>query len=221
MGNDLAIPTDTRAGILQQTTDTRIIMDEILKYSIKELNIKDFVLMSNPNQCKKYVIFFSNDLYKKFYQMHLLPTRDKKGTIVFQKIDELVAPQSEKEVKDTQSLCFIISFFYVRIFQIYGAVALTVIDDLTFMADKGLLQVYAQTHKNAERGPYGKLNNSQFRQTGGYNLESFTFLISIICTIFSFFFFNLSKILLFLEKAPNTPSSRHKINIVFFITKKF
>lgn len=183
MGNGQAIPTDTRAGILQQTTDTRTVMDEILKYSIKELNIKDFVLMSNPNQCKKYVMFFSNDLYKKFYQMHLLPTRDKKGTIVFQKIDELVAPQSEKEVKDTQSLCFIISFFYVRIFQIYGALALTVMDDLTFMADKGLLQVYAQTHKNDELGPFGrKMNNSQFRQTGGNepNLESFTFLKPII-----------------------------------------
>ena len=151
MGSSVSSIT-SRSDLYKKTETTRFVMDKILQYSLKELNIQDFLLLSNPNECKKYVLFFSNTLYKHFHTLQLMPMKDPKGVILFDKINDLTTPPSDKEVKSRQSLCLIISYYYVRIFQIYGALALTVMDDITFMSDTGMIGYTPELDRKGAKG---------------------------------------------------------------------
>jgi hypothetical protein len=113
-------------------------MDVILDYMLKEITVRDFLALSNPTECKKYVIFLANTLYKHFYELQITPVKDKKGIIAFRPIKDLVNPKGEDDI-ERQRLCLTLSYFYTRIFQIYGALALTVLDDAKFVGDTGLL----------------------------------------------------------------------------------
>ena len=162
MGSSVSSIT-SRSDLYKKTETTRFVMDKILEYSLKELNMQDFLLLSNPNECKKYVLFFSNTLYKHFHTLQLMPMKDPKGVILFDKISDLTTPPSDKEVKSRQSLCLIISYYYVRIFQIYGALALTVMDDITFMSDTGMIGYTPELDRKGAKGD----PRSKMEQIGG------------------------------------------------------
>jgi hypothetical protein len=125
----------TRQRVHDKVHDTRVMLDIILKYMLQEITVRDFMALSNPSECKKYVLFMANDLYKHFYELQIFPEKSKGSFIVFRKADELVGSASDQE---KQSLCLILSYYYTRIFQIYGALALTLIDDVNFMTSTGL-----------------------------------------------------------------------------------
>jgi hypothetical protein len=125
----------TRQRVHDKVQDTRMMLDIILKYMLQEITVRDFMALSNPSECKKYVLFMANDLYKHFYELQIFPEKSKGSFIVFRKADELVGSSSDQE---KQSLCLILSYYYTRIFQIYGALALTLIDDVNFMTSTGL-----------------------------------------------------------------------------------
>ena len=58
MGAGQSIPsTLTRQKVYDLTRDTRGLMDVILDYMLKEITVRDFLALSNPTECKKYVIF--------------------------------------------------------------------------------------------------------------------------------------------------------------------
>lgn len=139
MGASQSIPsTLSRQKVFDLTRDTRATMDVILDYMLKEITVRDFLALSNPTECKKYVIFLANTLYKHFYELQITPVKDKKGVIAFRPIKDLVNPKSDDEI-EKQRLCLTLAYFYTRIFQIYGALALTVLDDAKFVGDNGLL----------------------------------------------------------------------------------
>ncbi len=144
MGAGQSIPsTLTRQKVFELTRDTRGVMDVLLEYMLKEITVRDFLALSNPSECKKYVIFLANNLYKHFYELQITPVKDKKGIIVFRPIKEIVNP-SQNDENEKQSLCLTLSYFYTRIFQIYGALALTVMDDARVMTDSGIFSSYSE-----------------------------------------------------------------------------
>ena len=58
MGASQSIPsTLSRQKVFDLTRDTRATMDVILDYMLKEITVRDFLALSNPTECKKYVIF--------------------------------------------------------------------------------------------------------------------------------------------------------------------
>ena len=136
----------------QQTSlTTHNVMNTILNYMLKELSIRDFHALSNPSVCNKYVLFMANNMYKHFYDIQLFPYRNEKRVLLFRKVEDLVNPSDEER----QSLCLVLSYYYVRIFQIYGALALTLIDDASFMTTSGLTsfsQQHAPGHPEYVRG---------------------------------------------------------------------
>jgi len=95
---------------------------------LKEINIRDFYLLASKKECSRYVIFLANQLNKTFRSLSFAPARGPAGVLFFQPIDILQKPTKEQEA-ERQSLCVFLSYFYVRIFQIYGSLALTLIDD--------------------------------------------------------------------------------------------
>lgn len=139
MGAGQSLPSQiNRQKAYELTKSTRGVMNVLLEYMLKELSVRDFYLLSNPTECKKYVLFLANNMYKQFYELSIAPTKDKQGVIAFRSIKDLVTiPESEK--LEHQSLCVILSYFYTRIFQILGALSLTLIDDASIMSERGLL----------------------------------------------------------------------------------
>lgn len=139
MGAGQSIPsTLTRQKAYELTRDTRGMMDVLLDYMLKEITVRDFLALSNPTECKKYVVFLANNLYKQFYELQIRPVKDKQGIIAFRPVSELTKP-SETDESERQSLCLVLAYFYTRIFQIYGALALTVIDDARVLSESGIL----------------------------------------------------------------------------------
>jgi len=131
--------TFTHEKLFELTKEPRLIMNYLLDYMLKEVTVRDFLLLSNPEQCNKYVLFMTNSLSKFFYELKIEPIRDKKGVIAFRALKDITTPPTEQEKREKDSLCLILSYFYTRIFQIYGALALTLIDDVTVMSSSGLL----------------------------------------------------------------------------------
>ena len=152
MGAGQSMPgTLTREKVFELTKSTRGLMDVLLEYMLKELTVRDFLALSNPTECKKYVIFMANNLYKYFYELQIVPTKDKKGLIAFRPVKELVNPP-ENDEQERQSLCLTLAYFYTRIFQIYGALALTLLDDSKYMTQSGFLE-YGDTTKKGLLAP--------------------------------------------------------------------
>jgi hypothetical protein len=91
-------------------------------------------------------MFLANDLHKHFYELQIQPVQDKKGVIAFRSVKELTNPQKDSDAeKEKQSLCLIIAYYYTRIFQIYGALALTLIDDAAVTAKSGMLSLSSES----------------------------------------------------------------------------
>ena len=111
---------------------TKAIMNAMLEYMMTNLTIKDFASLSDPATCKSYVLFKANLISKYFYELRILPITDAKtGVIAFRKAKDLTdLPSGSKAEQEKQSLCLILSYYYTRIFQIYGALALTLIEDV-------------------------------------------------------------------------------------------
>lgn len=163
---------ETHQQLFDQTTQTRDVMNILLEYMLREITVRDFVSMTNPEECKKYVMFMANHLYQHFYELRVTPLRDRHGILVFRKIKELVDPQDQKDKEEKQSLCLILAYFYTRIFQIYGALALTLIDDAQFMVSSGATSVLQQPQGRALE-PRGY---RPYYMQGGANIGNFNFL---------------------------------------------
>lgn len=157
-----------RLKLLEATKTTRTLMDTILEYLLLEVKIKDFYLMSSDTECKKYVLFLANKLASEFIQFQIEPTIDKSGTIAFRSVKDLVEPP-EAQRKQRKFLCLQLAYFYVRIFQIYGALALSLLDDATYTQQKG----YIGYLKN-ERGTLRPPGLVPYRTTGPTGKFSFT-----------------------------------------------
>jgi hypothetical protein len=127
MGAGTSAPT-THEGALKATGNVRRFCDEIMKYMLNRLNISDFYRLASRTECSKYVIFLANKLDTTFRGLSFAPARGSAGKLYFQPIDKLKAP-SAKEKAERESLCLFLAYFYIRIFQIYGAIALTLLDD--------------------------------------------------------------------------------------------
>jgi len=59
--------TFTHEKLFELTKEPRLIMNYLLDYMLKEVTVRDFLLLSNPEQCNKYVLFMTNSLSKFFY----------------------------------------------------------------------------------------------------------------------------------------------------------
>ena len=144
MGAAVSSEPVSHADLQDKTIRTRKLMDIILQYMLNQVSIKDFATLSNPAECKKYVVFMANNLFQYFHKIRVLPVMDASGFLAFRKMDELQKDQekmSKEQEAQKQSLCLSLSYFYTRIFQIYGALALTLIDDVQYMGSTGAIKV--------------------------------------------------------------------------------
>ena len=122
----------SRDELYKQTNEYRTLLNDIFNYMMHEIKINDFLQLSTESGCKKYVLFMANNLQYFFHQMKVDITRDKHGILAFRRISDLETPTDEAKTQK-QTLCTVLAYYYTRIFQIYGAIVLTTVDDVSDM----------------------------------------------------------------------------------------
>lgn len=129
MGQTQSASLPSKAEILAKTKNGTSLVNELFQWMISQANIRDFYLMANPVHCKKYIVLTADVLNKIFYKIDVLPQLGPKGTIYFRKTDVL-NPQSKDDplYKHREINCLRLAFLYVRIFQVFAALSLTILD---------------------------------------------------------------------------------------------
>jgi hypothetical protein len=110
---------------------------------ISKITPSEILSLSNPSVCSKYVFLMANSIEKIFEDLKIKPGRDSSGTVYYQRVDKLTAKNPE-----VRQICLLIAYFHIRLFQIFGALTLTVIDDTSSGAVLGVL------HRDAEAARY-------------------------------------------------------------------
>lgn len=136
--------------ITAKSLEAKRIAQEIFRFMISQMKFEEYLTLANPDQCKKYVILIADSLQKFFMKVKITPDKTKDGYIYFRKFDDVkgATPMS-------QQYCMVIALFFVRIFQIYGALALSILDTDTnvyeFAHGGGLDELDAESDEEENR----------------------------------------------------------------------
>ena len=138
MGSGISSAITTHAELYKRTAGTRRMVDDIFTYMMHHLKVNDFMKLSNPDSCKKYVLFMANNLSMFFSKLSVVPKLGKDGVLAFRSIEDLQELKGPAK-QEKESLCLVLAYFYTRIFQIYGALALTLLDDINYTVENTAL----------------------------------------------------------------------------------
>jgi hypothetical protein len=105
-------------------TETKTIINTLLKRLVTEVDMRDMYSLSDPRMCREYIVVATTGLEQLFKAIKINKTKD--GILLFQKIKGIQQANPDP-VKQLQ-YCRELAFFYVRIFQIYAAIALSIMD---------------------------------------------------------------------------------------------
>ena len=153
MGSSVSSAITTHAELFQKTAGTRRMVDDIFTYMMQHLKVNDFMKLSNPESCQKYVLFMANNLSMFFSKLSVRPELGKDGVMAFRTAEDLQSPTGPAK-QEKESLCLVLAYFYTRIFQMYGAMALTLLDDVNYTVDMTALMGAPPAHE-IPAGPTG------------------------------------------------------------------
>jgi len=155
----------TREQLLQSTQSSRDFVSKLFQVMITKLTPEDFMKLSKSQTCSSFVFLMADSIGKIFDDLRIRPKRDHdSGVVFFQKVDTLRAQTAE-----SRQLCLIIAYFYIRIFQIFGALAMTVIDDPSAGAVLGVLRY----QPGAPEGPGHRIPGARGAMLGGADSSHF------------------------------------------------
>lgn len=159
--------------ILRKTKGGSQLVSGLFQWMVSQTSIRDFYLMANPAQCRKYVMLTADVLNKVFHKIDVIPKEGAKGTIYFQKVNAL-SPQDKGDPmsKHREINCLRLAFLYVRIFQVFAALSLSVLDvepememklisDITRFQDRQSVPLFGAVQ---QRG--GALNSKKYLPIG-------------------------------------------------------
>lgn len=102
-------------------------LNVILKEMFQRADLVDLYSLADPDKCSKYLVVAADAMRQLFKRINLEPRVGEKGVLYFQKIDALkkANPLGSDEA---EKACRQLSFFFIRIFHIYGALTLSIMD---------------------------------------------------------------------------------------------
>jgi hypothetical protein len=149
----------------ERAKKARELPDHILTVFFEKADFKDLLSLSSIASCPRYVFTTAEALDTLFQKIQIYPKLGKKGEILFAPLSQL-APGSIQDRQQTQELkerttlrnqmCMDIAYYYVRIFQIYAALALTVLD-ADPLRRKSLKQLRPTGYGMPTKGPQAAL----------------------------------------------------------------
>lgn len=123
IGSSVPLKNDLK----RKTLRTSELIQRILGWMLKESNLLDYYALASPTECKRYVMFTADNLDSLFKDIQVMPLKDNKGKIYFRKASELSSMPEELETKRKEN-CYLIAYFFIRILQVFAALALSVMD---------------------------------------------------------------------------------------------
>ncbi len=108
------------------SSETKQLLDTILREMFKRADLIDLYSLADPNRCKRYVVVAESALKQLFVSIQLEPQLGPDGTFYFQKIEGIQKANPLGAKQDTY--CKYLAFYFIRIFQIYAALALSILD---------------------------------------------------------------------------------------------
>jgi hypothetical protein len=141
MGLGLSTPRGiSRQQLLQSTESSREFTNKLFQVMITKLTPEDFMKLSKSQTCSSFVFLMADSIGKMFDDLRIRPKRDRdSGIVYFQKVDTL-----RTQTAESRQLCLVIAYFYIRIFQIFGALAMSIVDDPSAGAALGVLKYQPQ-----------------------------------------------------------------------------
>ena len=126
-------PSLDRKAILRETSRPAYIMNRIFKYITEEFTEKDLFRLQDEATCRDFLILGADSLKHFFTEIQLQPRSDKTGKIYFAKVSDITNPKDEEDKQIVRNNCLALSYFYVRLLQIYVALGLTLIDNASLV----------------------------------------------------------------------------------------
>lgn len=130
MGQRQSSALPSREEILAKTRGGRDLVDQIFNWMIQNVQLKELYALANPDRCKEYIFLTADALDVLFKKVAIEPKEGPKGVVYFQKIDDLVRSKTPDDPRavQRQRICVKLAFLYVRIFQVFAALAISILD---------------------------------------------------------------------------------------------
>ena len=130
MGQVSSSALPSKEEILRKTRGGRDIVNMVFDYMVRKTTLRELYALANPDECKKYIFLTADALDVMFRRIDLEPREKDKGRIYFQKVEELTKPHTSDDPRGKQRkvICLKLAFLYIRIFQIFASLALSVLD---------------------------------------------------------------------------------------------
>lgn len=116
------------------TTDMPTVLNFIFQEMFRRVDLADIYSLADPQRCKRYVIVATNALESLFVKMRISPDK-KDGTLYFQSIDGILKSMPSDIRAKQREYCVELAFFFIRIFQIFGALFLSMYDSRLPLTD--------------------------------------------------------------------------------------
>jgi hypothetical protein len=108
-------------------SEVNTMLNVILREMFQRADLVDLYSLADPDQCSKYLVVAADAMKQLFKRINLEPRIGEKGVLYFQKIDAL-KKANPLGSDQTEKTCRQLSFFFIRIFHIYGALTLSIMD---------------------------------------------------------------------------------------------
>jgi hypothetical protein len=143
MGNTVSSPKSiTRRELLTMTQKPRDFVNHLFQIMVTQLTPRELLDLGNRSKCKDYVFVMADAIYKTFEAIKIQPIKDSKTDVLYYK--KLTDVTKGIGGQQTYEHCLSLAYFNVRIFQIFGALAITVSDDPSSGQVLGYLQQQRQ-----------------------------------------------------------------------------
>jgi len=127
MGADISLPSSgmpNSRNIYNKTQETVDLMNRILDFILRNADIRDMISLANPDECAKWIIIVEDKLTSFFDRVKIQPEIGKEQIFYIKRIDDLTKMKNSSN-KDG---CKTLAIFFVRLFQVVGALSLSIMD---------------------------------------------------------------------------------------------
>jgi hypothetical protein len=99
----------------------------ILREMFRRADLTDIYSLADPDRCKRYIVVATDALESLFIKMRVYPDK-KDGAFFLQSIDGIIKSMPPDIRAKQREYCVEIAFFFIRIFQTFGALYLSMYD---------------------------------------------------------------------------------------------
>ena len=111
---------------------------EVLNFILREMfrrsDLMDIYSLADKSRCSHYIIAGADALESLFVKIRIHPEK-KDGTYLFQSLHGLKTGMPQNMKAKQREYCMELSFFFIRIFQIFGALSLSMFDSSLPLTD--------------------------------------------------------------------------------------